>query len=268
MASPEPAVFGAWLEASRERNVPPLAFAEVRRGVQALSTLYVERRREGRLPARALDGAGKRAAFATFYAPLHFLVTYAAAGRFFRRRERVFRRVVDLGCGTGVAGAAAALALAPHGARPPVILAIDVSSWALVEARHTHRAFGLAGRTLRGSLPAAFPRVGAGDLIVLAWAANELDEPARDGCFARIESALAAGAGLLLLEPLARGAAPWWTPVAKRLAPHGIADAEIRIEPSLPEWIERLDAASGLDHRELGARVMHGPGPVTKGGES
>jgi hypothetical protein len=26
-----------------------------------------------------------------------------------------------------------------------------------------------------------------------------------------------------------------------------------------PDWIERLDDAAGLDHREIGARVLWGP---------
>ena len=47
------------------RHLSELTFAEVRRGLQALSSLYVERR-ERLADGAALDGAGKRAAFALY----------------------------------------------------------------------------------------------------------------------------------------------------------------------------------------------------------
>ena len=124
------AAFERWIETTVRRFVPPLTPSEVRRGVQALSRLYVERRGAGRLAARALDGAAKRAALATYYAPLHFLAAWPAAlalaracaaadaaddaqGDLVRSARAVRRwRVHDLGCGTGAVGAAAALALA------------------------------------------------------------------------------------------------------------------------------------------------------------
>ena len=63
---------GRWLAALEARHLRDLTFAEVRRALQALSATYVQQR--GRLPGgAALEGAGKRAAFALFYGPLHFL---------------------------------------------------------------------------------------------------------------------------------------------------------------------------------------------------
>ena len=65
--------FARWFEALEQRHLRNLNFSEIRRGVQALSSLYVSRRQ--RLDRNsALDGAGKRAAFAMFYGPLHFLL--------------------------------------------------------------------------------------------------------------------------------------------------------------------------------------------------
>ena len=72
------AAYDVWQERAHARFSPPLTFAEIRKGVQALSLLYVERRGEGDLAARSLDGDGKRAAFACFYAPLHFLTLFHA----------------------------------------------------------------------------------------------------------------------------------------------------------------------------------------------
>ena len=62
-----------WLTALESRHFSDLTFQEVSRSLRALSATYVERRdrlREG----AALSGAGKRAAFAVFYGPLHYLL--------------------------------------------------------------------------------------------------------------------------------------------------------------------------------------------------
>jgi magnesium-protoporphyrin O-methyltransferase len=100
----EPDPFAAWLDALEKRHLRDLTFAEVRRALQALSSLYVERR--GRLASgAALESAGKRAAFALYYGPLHFLLVRAivrALGAAVARPARV----VDLGCGTGAFGVA------------------------------------------------------------------------------------------------------------------------------------------------------------------
>jgi len=62
-----------WLTTLEARHFSELTFQEVSRSLRALSATYVERRdrlREG----AALAGAGKRAAFALFYGPLHYLL--------------------------------------------------------------------------------------------------------------------------------------------------------------------------------------------------
>ena len=138
--------FDAWLESARARYAPPLELAEIRKGVQALSSLWVERRAAGHLAARAVEGAGKRAALATYYGPLHFLVLHHALRGL--QPQTDVRRLFDLGCGTGATGAALATALPA----PPTIVGSDVSGWALGEAARTWSAFGLAGRTRRTRL--------------------------------------------------------------------------------------------------------------------
>ncbi len=99
--------YAAWVEALERRHRQSLTFPEVRRGLQALSSLYVERR--GKLATgAALEGAGKRAAFALYYGPAHFLLVRAAV-RALGAGAPALRTVLDLGCGTGAAGAAWAL---------------------------------------------------------------------------------------------------------------------------------------------------------------
>src|SRR5262245_19244371 len=99
--------FEDWVSELERRHLDRLTFAELRRALAALSSLYVERR--GRLgEGAALEGEGKRAAFALFYGTLHFL-TVRGIVRALRLAAPPPRRILDLGSGTGVAGAAWAL---------------------------------------------------------------------------------------------------------------------------------------------------------------
>jgi SAM-dependent methyltransferase len=246
--------FDAWLEAARSRQLQGLELRDVRKGVQALGALYLERRPGADLGARAREGRAKRAALATCYAPLHFLAVHHALASIGPARLGSIDGVVDLGCGTGGAGAAAAIAVGA--AR---VLAIDRSGFALDEARRTLAAFGLHATTRRGRLPAAAPAPRPASLWVLGWVVNELDDAARDALLGTLQRALAGGVALLLLEPLAGPVSPWWRSFALALAPHGVEEPRFKVRLALPEWIARLDRAAGLDHRVLGARVLVGP---------
>jgi SAM-dependent methyltransferase len=248
--------FDAWIEASVARYSPPLEFSEIRRGAQALSALYVERRPAGEIAARSIRGRGKRAALATYFAPLHFLTVHHALAALDRERATPVRRVLDLGCGSGATGAAIAATLPTA----PGIVALDVSGWALGEAEATYAAFGLHCSKRRGALPGAFPRVGPHDWIALGWVVNELEERARSSLLARLRSALEVGATLLLVEPLSERASPWWADWADALRPLGAVEEQFRTEIERPEWIESLDRATRLDHRTLGARLLFATG--------
>jgi hypothetical protein len=121
--------FETWLAALDERHLADFRPAEVGRALRALSSCYVERR--SRLAeGGALETAGKRAAFALFYAPLHFRTIARVLGEL--SPSPPVRDVVDLGCGTGAAGAA--WALQAGGAR---LTGFDRHPWAVAEANWT-----------------------------------------------------------------------------------------------------------------------------------
>lgn len=192
------------------------------------------------------EGNGKRAAFALYYGALHFL-TLRAIVRELPAPAREVSRVLDLGCGTGVAGAAWALVA---GARCD---GVERSGWAVGEARFTLSALGLAGQITRGDLAAAeLPGAGAG--ILLAYTLNELDEAARSRLKAHLLEAHGRGARVLIVEPLARGVAPWWGAWAREFS--GARSDEWRFRVELPESVRLLGRAAGLNPRELSARSL------------
>ena len=246
--------FDAWVEDAIARHTAELAFREIRRGAQALSWLYVERRGEVDLAARTIDGRGKRAALASYYAPLHFLTAHHALAAIGATRLAGAARLFDVGAGTGASGAAVARALGVTDAT-----AIDRSGFALAEARRTYAAFGLLVRSVRGRVPERLPRAERGDVWVLGWSANEMAEPERAALLERIARAIGFGARIVLLEPLAGAAVPWWREWRETLTPLGVAELESKTPIARPEWIARLDQATGLDHRVLGARLLVGP---------
>lgn len=253
MAGPESAIdpLDDWVERLKERHLASLRWSEVRRGIQALSAIYVEER-DRLLRGAALDGAGKRAGFALFYAPLHFLVVREilrglGAARFGGGE------ILDLGCGTGAAGAAWAL---EGGGR---VEGVDVNGWAIDEARHTFRDLGVRGRARKGNLDRV-PLPGAGSAIILAYTLNELDDATRDGLRAPLLDAARRGAAVLVIEPIAKRSVPWWGTWAKAFAAQGGSEREWRFRPYLPPTLRELDRSAGLDHSILKGRSLWMPG--------
>lgn len=245
-----------WLAGVAARQ-PDLTTREIGRGIRAVSRVYVEQRNAGALRGRATGGEGKRAAFTRFYAPLHFLCLWHAFDTLHGALNGASpSRVLDLGCGSGAAGAALALRLSPR----PRVEGIDALGWALGEARKTYAHFGLPARTRRGELPRAMPQVGAGDLIVCGWLLNELEADDRERLLRRLERGLDRGAACVILEPLAGSASPWWDVAVARLSARGLRDGLFKTEIELPEPLRVLDRAAGLDHRVIGARWLAGVG--------
>ena len=242
--------FPAWLAALEKRHLEVLEFREVRKALQALSSLYVERR--GRLAeGKALESAGKRAAFALFYGPLHFLTVREVVRGLDAGGARAPKTILDLGCGTGAAGAAWALECVP----PARVEGIDASGWAAGEARWSYGRLGLRGEARRGDLRRA--ALGGRDTAVIAaFTVNELDEATREDLKTRL---LARAGPILIVEPLAKGVAPWWDGWRAAFGSAGGRADEWRFPADLPPGLRMLDRAAGLDHRQLTARSLWMP---------
>lgn len=242
-------IVAEWLAALEARHLADLRVPEVTRALRALSSAYVERRHAlGR--GAALDSAGKRAAFALFFAPLHFLVVrHIVVGLDACRPPP--GTVVDLGCGTGAAGAAWALACSP----PPRVVGIDRHPWAITEARWTYRTLGIEGQARQGDVARA--RLPRGDVAVLAaYVLNELQNSARETLQRTLLDAASRGARVLIVEPIARAVAPWWDALAERMRQMGGRDDEWTIRFDLPPLLKLFDTAAGLDHRQVKARSL------------
>lgn len=247
-----------WIREILSRYMPPLEFSEIRQGARALSSLYVERRHRSHLSKRSVEGEGKRAAFASYYAPLHFLTVYGTLLEAFDRTvgDPPPTRLFDGGCGTGACGVAWAVAAENCFGRAPRLTAFDRSGWALSEARRTRRHFGIRGRTRAGSLPQHLPHLKRGDAVILGWVVNELADEERERLLVRLIESRRRGALIYLFEPLAGRLSPWWEGWQRRLEPEGMGSAIVKFEIARPDWVWKLDEATGLDHRQVGARVL------------
>ena len=242
----------AWVAALEQRHLAHLRVQEVTRALRALSAAYVERRGRGtRQHVRgALDTAGKRAAFALYYAPLHFIAVYDVVSALGADRP-VPASIIDLGCGTGAAGAAWAIAA---GSTPPVI-GIDRHPWAVSEARWTYGQLGVHGQARQGDIGRLRPPRPDTNIIA-AYVLNELPDAERR----RLEDALVDMASrrqrILVVEPLARGVAPWWPALAERLTALGGRADEWRLPVEPPPAVRLLGTAAGLNYRELRLRTL------------
>ncbi len=244
--------FVRWVQALEQRHLRSLNFSEVRRGVQALSSLYVSRRQ--RLDRNsALDGAGKRAAFAMFFGPLHFLLVREMV-RALKARVPAEMSLIDVGCGTGVAGAAWALEVSPE----PKVLGVDRNSWVLHECKRTYQQLGLEGKVKAADINSL--RLPPRTAVIAAFMVNELDAAVRARFRADLLSAAREGAPVLVIEPIARRLTSWWDEWARAWKAVGGRNDEWRFAVQLPERLALMDKAAGLDHRELTGRSLWLPG--------
>jgi SAM-dependent methyltransferase len=250
--------FSAWVSALEARHLADLRVPEVTRALRALSSAYVERRHGGGSTGATrpkvqgtLDSAGKRAAFALFYAPLHFIAVSHVI-RAIGADHPAPPAILDLGCGTGAAGAAWSLAAGSQ----PVVSGIDRHPWAVEEARWTYRQLGVNGRARQGDVT-RMPPPRRGGAIIAAYLLNELADASRIHVEDQLAHSVETGGHILVIEPIARGVAPWWDRTAARFAALGGRADEWRFPIELPPTLQLFDTAAGLNHRELTLRSLY-----------
>jgi hypothetical protein len=224
----------------------------VSRALRALSSAYVERR-ERIADGAALSGRGKRAAFALFYGPLHYLLVSHIVQSLPRAIDHQ-RTLVDLGCGTGASGAAWGSSFAAR----PFVLGLDRNAWALGEAAMTYQSFGLAARTRKSNLATTrLPNERAA--LLAAFTLNEMPDGVRDAMLGQLMARVQQGDTLLIVEPLAGNAARWWKRWEREIESAGGRADQWRVRAELPPIIVKLDRAAGLDHREITGRSLWCP---------
>lgn len=244
-------VFERWLEQAEQRYLADLTRPELGRALRALASCYVERR--GKLAeGHALEGRGKRAAFALYYAPLHFLavrqIGLAISGSS-GSSGASGAVVLDVGCGTGAAGAAWALITGG------TVQGTDVNPWAVAEAEWTYRALGVHGSARRGAVSSL--RLPARPATILAaFLVNELPPSDRAIALERLVEAATKGHQVVVVEPISRKLTPWWGEWERAFEPVGGRPDEWRFRVELPRLLRDLDKSAGMDHRELTARTL------------
>lgn len=240
------------------RHLRDMTLSEVARALRALSSTYVERR--ARLSGRgAFDSAGKRAAYALYYAPRRFqLVSHVVTAL---TAAAVPLRLTDLGCGTGAAGAAWACAAGAAS----TVAGIDTHPWALEEARAAYRLLGVHGTARRGSVgdgtwrreARVGPRHGLADSGVLAsYVVNELDDAARRALLDTLLGLASQDTRVLVLEPIARKTSPWWPAWTREFTARGGRQDEWRLRLDPPPIALALGRAAGLDALTATGRTL------------
>jgi hypothetical protein len=256
--------FDKYLVELESRHLADLRFSDVTRALRALSSAYVERRESALADHKALDGAGKRAAFALYYGPLHFLLIQHIV----KELGVVFNpgTVVDLGCGTGVAGAAVASVL--RASVDPIhlrVLGIDTHPWTLDEARFTYKTFGLNFDVRRAhAATSRFPPDTSA--VVAAFVVNELNDRDRKILLEHLTQQNQTGnrepgtgnrqTRVLIVEPISQRISPWWDDWSAAFQRRG-GRADIwkaRIEA--PPLVRKLAKAAGLRPEMLTARSL------------
>jgi len=249
----------SWLEALDRRHLAQLTAPEVARALKALSTRYVERRSTLSSGA-ALDSAGKRAAFALFYAPVHFFTLSRIVRSLPSAIEHV-SEIIDVGCGTGAAGASWAGEIHAENNRAPGtarVAGFDRHPWAVSEANWTYRELRLRGHAVQSDARRAAINGKQGSAIVLAYTVNELLPEVRDVLLPRLLTAHARGTRVLVAEPIARRTVvSWWGTWRLAFEGSGGREDEWRFPFELPTRQRDLARAAGLDPRELTARTLY-----------
>ena len=133
-------------------------------------------------------------------------------------------------------------------------------AWVVDEANRTYKQLRIDGRASQRDIAALDryrdPRINPHFGILAAYAANELTPSGRESLLAWLLASRDRGARILVVEPIARRALPWWSDWKEVFAKRGGRADEWRFPAELPPTQRALARAAGLDPRELTARSL------------
>ena len=245
------AAFDTWIHDLETRHLSDLRFAEVSRALRALSSTYIERRATIHHGACAGRRRETRRVCPVLRSPSLL------------DRQRKSSAAWTPACRTQPCWSISAAARAPRERHGPQqdstsrqAIAIDRNPWAIAEAAHTYRHFGVRVRTQPG-------RYGFGHVAGCGGSAGRILRSMSClatlaiACSTASSSAPPAAMPSSSIEPVARTVAPWWSAwqsaFCSRWRTRRTNGASA---PQLPDIVAKLDRAAGLDHRELTARSL------------
>jgi hypothetical protein len=100
--------------------------------------------------------------------------------------------------------------------------------------------------------------------IVFGWSVNELEARDRARALAQVRGAASIGHAILVVEPIARRASPWWDEWVDACAGSGASNNDWTFDESLPAFLAELNEAAGFDARSLTARSLWIPPRATR----
>ena len=257
----DPLITG-WLEALEERHLADLTMSEVARALRALSSCYVERRAK-LAEGGALSSSGKRAAFALFYGPQHLLVTQEILKSLpsgtdpMNDVDRPRLRHGRGRCGVGAGGTGTVHSRV----RPPSVGdcrgELDLSTVPAAGPRRcTRTSRRLACRNANPLASRPVPLGGAGPAFLRPIRPTSSRPTAGPSLLTSLLEAHARGSRVLVIEPIARRALPWWGDWQTAVERAGGRADEWRFAVDLPPTQLALARAAGLAPRELTARSL------------
>ena len=135
----------------------------------------------------------------------------------------------------------------------------DLNRWAVDEANWTYRALTLNGRARPINLGTVRLDGKPGELLLGAWAINELPDVLRAEVLARLLAAHDRGSAVLIIEPIGRRANPWWRSWSTAFVGRGGRNDDWRFHDLLPPRQRALAKAAGLDVQVQTARSLFLP---------
>lgn len=239
----------AKLEAIHNESRAGLTRRAWHQAIQAASRNYTSQRQ--RLSQSVAPSPAIQLAQHGYYGVMHALIVQAIAA-YFHIQQWPFQRLIDIGCNTGVAG----LTLCAQLPTITSYIGLEPQRWAAKKAKQFQLACAIPGKIFSGTGLTWQPQ--KGDLILLSFVLNEMTESQRKVLHSKLLHHLEKGAGILIIEPIARHITPWWDSWLQSFLPWSYSQANLQKAwpVQTPQmWFESHHGA-GFHHQRWKARSL------------